>query len=452
MLVVISDIHLNDGTVCTATDAQAAEIFFMELEDQIQAAGIRPSGDWSPVESVDIVMLGDILDIIRSEAWLSSGVRPWDDVKKYAPIATQITKKIVTENQKFLDVFKRYSTQGMTIRVPGSTTGETYNCKINLHYMVGNHDWFPYVDASELDELRQVIRDAFGLTQNYFPWKIEEWNADAKRIHDSCVKHRVYLQHGDQYDEFNYHKDIGRTGSSLGDAIVIELITKFPMEVVRRIKAKYPEAVLSREFLQSLEELDNVRPSTHTVIYLRNVIEKLANSRHRKIVREVFYECTRSIQFSAIFKEVAKHDKLATLKLQILNFSSKWSPTCIVRMVTNGMGLFRSSYVERAERESYVRSGICDYVTYGHTHEQVTEGIGMRKDESGKYIPQIYINSSTWRPINTEIRPERKELKVFPYFSEKTMTWVAYFCDGERKGRTYEVWSGQLGLKQVDQQ
>lgn len=449
MLVVISDLHLNDGTVCTATDEHAAEIFFMELEDQIEAAGYRPDGTHVPVTEIDIVMLGDIFDIIRSELWLGTAVRPWDKVQKYAPVATQIVKNIIKNNRGFLKRFKDVSLNGLPVTNP--STEQTYNCKVNLHYMVGNHDWFPYVDAKELDELRELIRNAFGLQQRYFPWKIEEWNADAVRIHDVCMRHRVYLQHGDQYDEFNYHSDIGRGGSSLGDAIVIELITKFPVEVVRRIKKKDPNAVLSNDFLKSLEELDNVRPSTHTVIYLRNVIEKLAHSEHRKIVRDVFYECTKSIEFSGIFREVARSDKLATLKLEILNFSSKWSPTMIVRMVTKCLDLFRSSYIKCAEEESYVKSGKCDFVTYGHTHEQVTAGIGLRND-GDKNVPQIYINSATWRPVNTEIRPESKKIHGFPYFSEKTMVWVAYFSNGERKGRTYEVWNGQLGLKQVDQE
>ena len=446
MLVVISDLHLNDGTVCTATDEHAAEIFFMELEDQIEAAGHRPDGSIIPVTEIDVVMLGDIFDIIRSELWLSSSVRPWDKVSQYAPIATKIVEDIIKNNKGFLKRFHDVSIHGL----PVTHDGVVHNCKVNFHYMVGNHDWFPYVDAPELDRLRSLIKEAFGLTQTYFPWKIEEWNADAIKIHDVCMKHRVYLQHGDQYDEFNYHSEIGRAGSSLGDAIVVELITKFPTEVVKRIKQKDPSAVLSNDFLKSLEELDNVRPSTHTVIYLRNVIEKLASSDHRKIVRDVFYECTKSIEYSGIFKQVTRSDKLATLKLEILNFSSKWSPTMMVRIVTKCLDLFRSSYIKCAEEESYVRSGKCDFVTYGHTHEQVTAGIGLRHD-GDQNIPQIYINSATWRPVNTEIQPESYKIKGFPYYTEKTMVWVAYFRDGERKGRTYEVWNGQLGLKHVDQ-
>lgn len=452
MLVVISDLHLNDGTVCTATDSHAAEIFFLELSNQIEAAGHRcleGQNCYKPVEEIDIVMLGDILDIIRSERWLTDNVRPWDDVEKYAHTATEITKEICRTNKKFLDYFKYASENGIKVFYPGTT--EQFTCKVNLHYMVGNHDWFPYVESPLMDELRQVIRDAFGLKQVKFPWKIEEWNDDAHKIHETCMNHRVYLQHGDQYDEYNYHKDIGREGSSLGDAIVVELVTKFPVEVIKRIKRKYPDATFSKDFLQSLEELDNVRPSTHTVIYLRNVIEKLAQSKHREIVKEVFYECTATIRKSRIFKEVSKHDKLATMKLDILNFASKWSPTFVVRFVTSMLGLFRDSYVKRAENESYVRTGKCDYVTYGHTHEALTEGIGVRQVKDGLPVPQIYINSGTWRPVNIEIQPESRKVRGFPYYSEKTMVWVAYFKDGERKGRNYEIWSGQLGLKSLTQ-
>ena len=37
MIVVISDLHLNDGTVCTGTDAGAAEVFWENLKDQVNS-------------------------------------------------------------------------------------------------------------------------------------------------------------------------------------------------------------------------------------------------------------------------------------------------------------------------------------------------------------------------------------------------------------------------------
>ena len=52
-----------------------------------------------------------------------------------------------------------------------------------------------------------------------------ERSADILRI---LTEHRVWARHGDIYDSFNYQDNQGRRASSLGDAIVIELVKRFP--------------------------------------------------------------------------------------------------------------------------------------------------------------------------------------------------------------------------------
>jgi len=80
-------------------------------------------------------------------------------------------------------------------------------------------------------------------------------------------------------------------------------------------------------------------------------------------------------------------------------------------------------------------------VIYGHTHLAQTVGIGTSADAHDK----LYINAATWRPMNTEITIG--DIESFPYFHQKVMTWVAVYTNGERRGKTHEVWNGQLGLK-----
>ena len=444
MLVVISDVHLNDGTVCTSTEAAAAELFFNEIKDQLVSAGHREDGTYRRVEHVDVLMLGDIFDFIRSERWLDVPAKPWDSVETYAPIVEEVCDAIIEENKEFLSHFSSAKQNGLVVEYPDGTGV----CRVNIHYMVGNHDWFPYVESPLLDSVRQKLRDAFGLHQDKFPWKIEEWSEHANEIHDVCVAHRVYAQHGDMYDEFNYHKKLGREKSSLGDAIVIELITKFPIEVVKEIRKKYPDAELSRDFLLALEELDNIRPSTHSVIYLRNLIDKLTDRKFKKIVKKVFVKCSKSVKKTKIFKEVSAVDWITTTKLSVLDIASQITPTFVVRAVTSAIDMLKTKHEKMAAKESYIVSGKCDYVVYGHTHDLKIEGIGGREEED-KTVPKVYINSATWRPVNTEITNGNPE--GFPYFSQKTMTWVTFFKDGERKGRPFEVWSGRLGLKSVSQ-
>jgi len=64
MLVFISDTHLTDGTSGTTIVPAAFDKFCRALEDIV----------WEPdktnIVSVEIVLLGDIIDVIRSAVWL----------------------------------------------------------------------------------------------------------------------------------------------------------------------------------------------------------------------------------------------------------------------------------------------------------------------------------------------------------------------------------------------
>jgi hypothetical protein len=80
MLVILSDIHLTDGTSGTTIVPRAFKKFGNILSDII--------GDpqQAKIKKIQIVFLGDIFDIIRSSLWLrrenqhpTRFIRPWSD-------------------------------------------------------------------------------------------------------------------------------------------------------------------------------------------------------------------------------------------------------------------------------------------------------------------------------------------------------------------------------------
>ena len=82
MLVIMSDLHLTDGTSGTTIDADAFNIFRERLKDLAWAASDRSVSDkevYEPVKEIHLLLLGDILDVIRSTQWLQNKVRPWGD-------------------------------------------------------------------------------------------------------------------------------------------------------------------------------------------------------------------------------------------------------------------------------------------------------------------------------------------------------------------------------------
>ena len=81
MLVIISDLHLTDGSSGTTISERAFKIFRERLREMAYEASWRADGTYRPIEKIDVLLLGDVLDVIRSVSWLDEKVRPWDNTR-----------------------------------------------------------------------------------------------------------------------------------------------------------------------------------------------------------------------------------------------------------------------------------------------------------------------------------------------------------------------------------
>ena len=70
-------------------------MFAERVGDLALRASWRADGRYRPLERLDVILLGDILDLIRSRRWLEAAVRPWHDVQ--APGVVQCTGQIVDD-------------------------------------------------------------------------------------------------------------------------------------------------------------------------------------------------------------------------------------------------------------------------------------------------------------------------------------------------------------------
>src|SRR6266404_3881645 len=68
MLVIISDLHLTDGTSGETIRASAFGAFRERLRDLAYDASWRRDGRYRPVEEVDIILLGDIYEALTFSA------------------------------------------------------------------------------------------------------------------------------------------------------------------------------------------------------------------------------------------------------------------------------------------------------------------------------------------------------------------------------------------------
>src|SRR5690349_1437426 len=83
MLLIISDLHLGDGTTANSIPVSAFKLFAGRLQETVQFASWRQDGKYRPIEDVDIVLMGDIIDPLHSTLWLDTMpgdadyIRPW---------------------------------------------------------------------------------------------------------------------------------------------------------------------------------------------------------------------------------------------------------------------------------------------------------------------------------------------------------------------------------------
>src|SRR4029079_9638874 len=144
----------------------AFEIFAQEFRDLAVSASFRADGSYRPIQQIDFVLLGDVLDVIRSSCWLTrNDLRPWGDVRRpeFHQRVTQITHGILKRNEDSLAVFRQLAAPGGVTVPPANSQGRPVGnaagqpVRVKIHYMVGNYDWFYRLPGANFDTLRQSI-------------------------------------------------------------------------------------------------------------------------------------------------------------------------------------------------------------------------------------------------------------------------------------------------------
>ena len=279
MLVIISDLHLLDNKVRTSIRNRAFRIFRPRLSDAAYDASRRSGGKYVPIKEVDLVLLGDILDVIRSAKWPlrenpgkrdpQKCIRPWDDSESHEFINTikAITKDILKINEVGLETLRTLKKNGIDIPAQdGDNPSESdrITVPVNIYYMVGNHDWFYHLPGEAYDKIRKSIIQKLGLAHENtrpFPYYQSEIDKLNKLVED----HGVYIHHGDKYDDLNFSGN--RDKSSIGDAVVVELVNSF-YDLVNKDMADS----LPAEFVKGLREIDNVRPLSMIPRWIESLI------------------------------------------------------------------------------------------------------------------------------------------------------------------------------------
>lgn len=439
MLVIISDLHLTDGSTCETINAGAFRQFVRTLSQQAEAAcwrrkpGLR-EGVFELIDGVDVILLGDILDVLRSAHWLSTPCRPWDRPTRLLPEVSAITRRILAHNAEALACFR-----DLNGRLPliASHSGETHHIPIRFHYMVGNHDWFYHLPGAGYDALRADIKAALGLNNadnRPFAHTLDE-DPDIAAL---CARHRVQLQHGDVFDAVNYQKEQGRDASSLGDAIVIEVLNDFPERVRRAL-----ELPLTHPLYLACKEIDNIRPLLALPQYFAMASKKLATPSQQQKLHQLWQDGFGPLLDLRFVRDLDRPWQWDTVDaLQAVFGLQQTLPLSTQQTLAQWLQRFErpESYATHALAEKNRQNLSADFVVYGHTHHAemvplaVHENAGVRQE-------QVYFNTGTWRRVHEKTKTQGSG---FPFIHYHVMTYVTFYKDDERFGRRHEMWQGHL--------
>jgi len=481
MLVIISDLHLGDGTTAESIPASAFYLFAKRLRQDAHFASIS-HGKYKPIEELDIILMGDIIDPLHSTKWLfppkgqeqyvnvdgqehvqiteqgdKDYIRPWSDPAHplFAPKLLEVTRAIIEHNKEALDVMRKLSIGEFidfdTIAGNGgrdSSGRSRIPLKVHFHYMVGNHDWYYHLKGEAFDQIRQEIINAMGLSNptSPFPYDLRKKNPDSPwdvdespEIERLFRQYNIFCRHGDAFDSFNFDLERGRDQATLGDAFTMEVCNRYPEELRRKPN-------LDIAIINNLRHITNVRPALATPLWITGQIKRLTMENMLKDVSETklksiwddLAEKFLELEFVKSKDRPFKFDIVdkmqAAIKISKL-MSFETIDKLIFRIQNRGVSNSDHSFAEYSLQEPAFIDNSARYIIYGHTHHHET--IPLDFDDIGGN--QIYFNSGTWHTYFDLARKDPKEKKFVPY---KALTYITFYKNNEHDDRQFETWSG----------
>lgn len=380
MLVIVSDLHLSDGSLRPMLPAAAIERFAAKLNEFALATSFRSGGRSRPIGVIDLVLLGDVLDLIHSDEWLSTAARPWHD--PHSPevfdAVSRIVDGVLRHNAPALRILRQLATRHAT--------------PVRLHYMVGDRDWLLHLPGAQYDRLRSRVAEVIGLA-NRSDVSFPHDPAEDEVLSDILRRHRVLARHGDIYDPMHFEQD--RNGSSLGDVLSIELLGRFQMEM-RRLQDELPCAM----FL-GLEKLADACPILLAPVWIERVLQDTCNSAAmRSNIHSIWDRLVdRLLESAAIRSRPAWNpldlvDGLA-VSLRFRGRRRNGGPLSGVSGLADYLDCganWNETYCRHATAEEDFRLCRADHVVYGHTRPIDLDPVG-RHAESSRAVRSAYFTA-----------------------------------------------------------
>jgi UDP-2,3-diacylglucosamine pyrophosphatase LpxH len=452
MLVMLSDLHFTDGTTATNPHETAFELLGEELAATAKA---------KKATEINVVLLGDIFDLERSDYWHRNNVppdkRPWGGAQLDPSTGMNPDPSVETQFNKILEAILQESVKPKSSRVLIEAIGKLKDVAgrpARVTYVIGNHDRV----LNNFESLKQQVVAAFDPVSVTFD---NEFRSD---------EYGVLARHGHVLDEHCHGwrfltkvlkkgADIGRLDAptyrvmAIGEVVTAELMAGLVYYAREMLPGPAHKA-----FINTLMEVNNLRPMTDFIRWitwlmkqqskeyievstkaLRKALDGLLDStfaRRWDGVKADFIVSGDITDFLSKGRTLLRREGGVDALQKLIPIIEKIDSA--LDLVTGRKG--KDTLVCGAEKEfsGGQLPGEIQYVVYGHSH-------GARQDcfsatREGRV--QMYINTGTFLPVIERVADKQSFARSY------RMTYVCFFrSDEDMKGRvgngpTADVWNG----------
>jgi hypothetical protein len=196
-----------------------------------------------------------------------------------------------------------------------------------------------------------------------------------------------------------------------------------------------------------LREIDHLRPLLLIPAWIEGLLERTCpQPAVRKRVKTIWDRLTDDLLSSQFVRhrDVSSPVELVDGLARALRFSKRlstgWTHATLdwLRQVR---GASSDSYAIHALVEQDFRNRRARHVVFGHTHTPEIVPLDASYAE-GYVLDQVYFNAGTWRRVHrqTQFAPGEHE-----FIAADTLGYLAFYQGDERKGRSFETWTGSMG-------
>ena len=447
MLVISSDIHLGDGTTANSISPSAFDLFSDRLRETAYYASFRPDGSYRPIETLDLLLMGDILDPLHSTLWLDTSpgaqnyTRPWTDInsQSFANTVAETTKAIIDLNRESLDLLRRCANGEIILLPPANAqNGPDEAQKNGFRSTSAFITWLattigtitsPGKPSMKCVRASSIRWDSVTMwVRSHTSWRNILLYRRYCRPMESLSATEIVTIH------FNFNREKGRNHSTLGDVFTMDVCNRFPVEVQKRYGDQLPKGIID-----SLRRITNVRPALATPLWISGQIKRYAQSAALETELKKVWDdlCDEFLQLDVVREQdkAFKFDVVDALQL-ILKISKRASFETlndIVLWVNQRLREKGRSLAEHALQEPAFLNNSAHFIVYGHTHFHEIVPLDL-DGEPPKEQNQLYINSGTWRAYYDLAVKDPREQKFVPY---ETFTYLTFYKDGERRGQAF---------------